>query len=182
MKFKKKLWISLILFILFGTVFSGWIFHQNTTREHLVFDNTTQLVTTERPEDNIRIEDVILPDSFQNQQSILFKTTHTRAEVLLDGEKIYEFGNDTDTLRFMKSPGSCWHIVDLPKNSETLAGQDYSCIFRLLRKFFPSFWRDKRRLYPEDPEQQSLFIGSKLRNLIVRNHLPDFMLFYNEEK
>ena len=80
MKFKKKLWISLILFILFGTVFSGWIFHQNTTREHLVFDNTTQLVTTERSEDNIRIEDVILPDSFQNQQSILFKTTHTRAE------------------------------------------------------------------------------------------------------
>ena len=118
MKFKKKLWISLILFILFGTVFSGWIFHQNTTREHLVFDNTTQLVTTERSEDNIRIEDVILPDSFQNQQSILFKTTHTRAEVLLDGEKIYEFGNDTDTLRFMKSPGSCWHIVDLPKNSD----------------------------------------------------------------
>ena len=58
MKFKKKLWISLILFILFGTVFSGWIFHQNTTREHLVFDNTTQLVTTERSEDNIRIEDV----------------------------------------------------------------------------------------------------------------------------
>lgn len=115
MKFKKKLWISLILFILFGTVFSGWIFHQNTTREYLVFDNTTQLVTTERFEDNIRIEDVILPDSFQNQQSILFRTTHTRAEVLLDGEKIYEFGNDTDTLRFMKSPGSCWHIVDLPK-------------------------------------------------------------------
>ena len=66
MKFKKKLWISLILFILFGTVFSGWIFHQNTTREYLVFDNTTQLVTTERFEDNIRIEDVILPDSFQN--------------------------------------------------------------------------------------------------------------------
>ena len=118
MKFKKKLWISLILFILFGTVFSGWIFHQNTTREYLVFDNTTQLETTERSEDNIRIEDVILPDSFQNQQSILFKTTHTRAEVLLDGEKIYEFGNDTDTLRFMKSPGSCWHIVDLPKNSD----------------------------------------------------------------
>ena len=50
MKFKKKLWISLILFILFGTVFSGWIFHQNTTREYLVFDNTTQLVTTERSE------------------------------------------------------------------------------------------------------------------------------------
>ena len=64
MKFKKKLWISLILFILFGTVFSSWIFHQNTTREYLVFDNTTQLVTTERSEDNIRIEDVILPDSF----------------------------------------------------------------------------------------------------------------------
>ena len=75
-------------------------------------------MTTERSEDNIRIEDVILPDSFQNQQSILFKTTHTRAEVLLDGEKIYEFGNDTDTLRFMKSPGPCWHIVDLPKNSD----------------------------------------------------------------
>ena len=70
MKFKKKLWISLILFILFGTVFSGWIFHQNTTREYLVFDNTTQLVTTERSEDNIRIEDVILPDPFCSRQPI----------------------------------------------------------------------------------------------------------------
>lgn len=140
-------------------------------------------MTTERPEDNIRIEDVILPDSFQNQQSILFKTTHTRAEVLLDGEKIYEFGNDTDTLRFMKSPGSCWHIVDLPKNSDgkhlqvriiPVYSDYYGNSFHLLE--------GQRRLYPEDPEQQSLFIGSKLRNLIVRNHLPDFMLFYNEEK
>lgn len=140
-------------------------------------------MTTERSEDNIRIEDVILPDSFQNQQSILFKTTHTRAEVLLDGEKIYEFGNDTDTLRFMKSPGPLLAYCRSSKNSDgkhlqvriiPVYSDYYGNSFHLLR--------DKRRLYPEDPEQQSLFIGSRLRNLIVRNHLPDFMLFYNEEK
>ena len=80
MKFKKKLWISLILFILFGTVFSGWIFHQNTTREYLVFDNTTQLVTTERSEDNIRIEDVILPDSFSGAVLPENNNQHKRSE------------------------------------------------------------------------------------------------------
>ena len=133
----------------------------------LVFDNTTQLVTTERSEDNIRIEDVILPDSFQNQQSILFKTTHTRAEVLLDGEKIYEFGNDTDTLRFMKSPGPCWHIVDLPKTvmENTCRSGLFLYIQTTTEILSIFFGGTKRRLYPEDPEQQSLFIGSKLRIL-----------------
>ena len=50
-------------------------------------------------------------------RSILFKTTHTIAEVWLDGEKIYEYGNEEDAPSFKKSPGSCWHIVNIPEDS-----------------------------------------------------------------
>lgn len=83
-------------------------------------------------------------DSFQNQQSILFKTTHTRAEVLLDGEKIYEFGNDTDTLRFMKSPGSCWHIVDLQKTvMENTCRSGLFLYIQTTTEILSIFWRDK---------------------------------------
>ena len=35
----------------------------------------------------------------------------------LDGEKIYEYGNEEDAPSFMKSPGSCWHIVNIPEDS-----------------------------------------------------------------
>lgn len=31
--------------------------------------------------------------------------------------KIYEYGNEEDAPSFMKSPGSCWHIVNIPEDS-----------------------------------------------------------------
>ncbi|MDY2753689.1 MAG: diguanylate cyclase, partial [Blautia obeum] len=38
-------------------------------------------------------------------------------EILLDGKEIYQYGREKDAPAFMKSPGSCWHIVDIPENS-----------------------------------------------------------------
>ena len=32
-------------------------------------------------------------------------------------KKIYEYGNEADAPGFMKTPGSCWHIVDIPGDS-----------------------------------------------------------------
>ena len=65
----------------------------------------------------IKSENIALPEDFDDPRSILFKTTHTIAEVWLDGEKIYEYGNEEDAPSFMKSPGSCWHIVNIPEDS-----------------------------------------------------------------
>ena len=117
MKIEKKLWITLFVFGLFAICFSGWIFSQSTTREKLFWDNTIQCETKELSEGEIKSENIALPEDFDIPRSILFKTTHTIAEVWLDGEKIYEYGNEPDAPGFMKTPGSCWHIVDIPGDS-----------------------------------------------------------------
>ena len=117
MKIEKRLWITMFVFGLFAICFSGWIFSQSTTREKLFWDNTIQCETKELEEGEIKSENIALPEDFDIPRSILFKTTHTIAEVWLDGEKIYEYGNEADVPDFMKSPGSCWHIVDIPGDS-----------------------------------------------------------------
>ncbi len=84
----------------------------------------------ELKEGEIKAENIALPKDFDVPKSILFKTTHTIAEVWLDGEKIYEYGNEADAPGFMKTPGSCWHIVDIPGDSsgKKPGGQNYSGI------------------------------------------------------
>ena len=118
MKIEKKIWLSLIASVLFAVIFSIWIFRQDTVRNELPFDNTTSLKTTSFKTDGAKTESVILSDEFHTQKAILFQTTHTNAEVWLDGKLIYQYGNETHTPKFMKSPGSCWHIVDIPANSD----------------------------------------------------------------
>ena len=119
MKIEKKIWLSLIASVLFAVIFSIWIFRQDTVRNELPFDNTTSLKTTSFKTDGAKTESVILSDEFHTQKAILFQTTHTNAEVWLDGKLIYQYGNEKHTPKFMKSPGSCWHIVDIPANSDT---------------------------------------------------------------
>ena len=117
MKIQKRLWITLVTFGLFAIVFSTWIYNQSTSREKLAFDGTVTFEATQEVEGEIKTENMVLPEEFNGQRSLLFKTTHTAVEVLLDGEEIYQYGRDENTPKFLKSPGSCWHIVDLPENS-----------------------------------------------------------------
>ena len=103
MKIEKKIWLSLIASVLFAVIFSIWIFRQDTVRNELPFDNTTSLKTTSFKTDGAKTESVILSDEFHTQKAILFQTTHTNAEVWLDGKLIYQYGNEKHTPKFMKS-------------------------------------------------------------------------------
>lgn len=97
----------------------------------MFWDNTIRCETKELKEGEIKSENIALPEDFDVPKSILFKTTHTIAEVWLDGEKIYEYGNEADAPGFMKTPGSCWHIVDIPGDS---SGKTWrSELFRYMR-------------------------------------------------
>ena len=98
MKIEKKLWITLFVFGLFAICFSRWIFSQSTVRENLFWDNTIKCETKELTDGKIKSENIALPKDFNIPKSILFKTTHTIAEVWLDGEKIYEYGNEKDEI------------------------------------------------------------------------------------
>ena len=60
---------------------------QSTAREKLFWDNTIRCETKELKEGEIKSENIALPEDFDVPKSILFKTTHTIAEVWLDGEK-----------------------------------------------------------------------------------------------
>ena len=117
MKIEKKLWITLVTFGLFAVIFSGWIYNKSNIHETLPFDNTTVLNTTSQTDNGVKTESIVLPDAFRSQKALLFKTTHTIAEVRLDGKVIYQYGNEKNAPKFMKSPGSGWHIVDIPANS-----------------------------------------------------------------
>ena len=117
MKIEKKLWISLIAFSLFAVFFSSWIFHQNTLLEYLPFDNTVTLDTIPSSEGEIKTENIILPNEFNTPKALLFRTGHTKVEIWLNGKEIYQYGDEKTAPKFMKSPGSCWHIVDIPEHS-----------------------------------------------------------------
>ena len=117
MKTQNGLWITLIAFGLFAIIFCRWIYVKDTVRETQSFNETVHLETLQSFESEIKTERIVLPGAFKNQRAILFRTTHTCGEILLDGKEIYQYGREKDAPAFMKSPGSCWHIVDIPENS-----------------------------------------------------------------
>ena len=164
MKIEKKLWITLFAFGIFAICFSGWIFRQSTAREKLFWDNTIRCETKELKEGEIKSENIALPEDFDVPKSILFKTTHTIAEVWLDGEKIYEYGNEADAPGFMKTPGSCWHIVDIPGDS---SGKNLEVT---------------RRLYSENLNGQSWNSGDQLWNPVCRCYLHTSLLWRSAKK
>ena len=63
-----------------------------------------------------RVLTITLPEAFDQAQSILFKTTHTRVEVSVERDTVYRFGYEGNP-SFLRSPGAIWHVVDLPEGS-----------------------------------------------------------------
>lgn len=58
-----------------------------------------------------------LSEDFLTGQHILFKSTHTKVEVSVGDEVVYRYGWETDAPSFLKSPGTMWHIVEVPAGS-----------------------------------------------------------------
>ena len=72
MKIQKRLWITLVTFGLFAIVFSTWIYNQSTSREKLAFDGTVTFEATQEVEGEIKTENMVLPEEFNGQRSLLF--------------------------------------------------------------------------------------------------------------
>lgn len=66
---------------------------------------------------DLQIYEILLPNTFDEKQTILFKTTHTRVVVKISGEEIYRYGYDESKPSFLKSPGTYWHLTDIPEQS-----------------------------------------------------------------
>ena len=174
MKTQKRLWITLIAFGLFAIIFCRWVYVKDTARENLSFNETVHLETSQAFENEIKTERMILPDEFRDQQSLLFKTTHTRVEIFLAGKEIYQYGEDKNAPEFMKSPGSCWHIVDIPKNS---SGKTLE--LRILPTY-PGYYGNEIT----NSEGQFWNTSYQLWNFVCRNDQSDlvFILYENKEQ
>ena len=107
MRIEKKLWIALIVFGLFAVGFTGWIFNRSMGGERVAFNNTVRLETEDDTAGEIKTKNLVLPEEFDIPRALLFKTTHTSVQILLDGEEIYQYGHEENAPKFMKTPGSC---------------------------------------------------------------------------
>ncbi len=84
----------------------------------MFWDNTIKCETKELTDGEIKSENIALPEDFDDPRSILFKTTHTIAEVWLDGEKKYTNTETKKIAQLYEVTGKLlWHIVDIPEDS-----------------------------------------------------------------
>lgn len=119
------------------------------------FNNTTKMNGDLKEVGNQSIFTCELPEEFDDGQSVLFKCSHATIEVFLDGDVIYTFGEERPVVG--KTPGTVWHVVDVPDNSagcelvvvrtsvySTYKGPDADfyfgsrgdCILKLVNNFF----------------------------------------------
>ena len=125
----KRLMICFIATAAAAVVFLAWIqMGFAVTGNELPLNDTKFLKSDIKYEEDKQTDRIVLPDDFEMQQTILFKTTHTKVRVLLDDEEIYSYGWEEDTPSFLKSPGTLWHTAEIPGNSggKTLCVELYS--------------------------------------------------------
>lgn len=111
----KKLMFCFYAVALFSAVILGRLFY--TTEKDFDGDAemTTLLDVEPVQEGNLLTWTETLPDTFNKGTSLLFESSQSDVEVLLDDETIYTYGMEERS--WGKSPGSYWHVVDVPAGS-----------------------------------------------------------------
>ena len=82
---------------------------------------------------------LILSEEFNNSKTLLFKTSHLKLKVFIDNEIIYSFGYEENSIPFLKSPGTSWHVISLPALSgSSLLVMDFQTPYDNFSGFVPS--------------------------------------------
>ncbi len=111
----KKLMLCFYAVLLFLAVILGRLFYTTGKDFDGDAEATTLLDIEPVQEENILTWTETLPDAFEEGLSLLFESSQSDVEVLLDGERIYTYGMEERS--WGKSPGSYWHVVDIPEGS-----------------------------------------------------------------
>ncbi len=111
----KKLMLCFYVVVFLAAVVLGRLFY--TTDKDFDGDANTTTVLNVEPvqEGNVLTWTETLPDTFEKGMSLLFESSQSDVEVLLDDVVIYTYGLEERS--WGKSPGSYWHVVDLPAGS-----------------------------------------------------------------
>lgn len=116
MNLGKKLLACFGAACLAAVLFLCWLYQAAPAGEDLRSSGTTALKTELQQEGETQTRTAVLGAEFAYPKSILFKSTHASVEVEVDGQVVYRFGEEEPIAG--KSPGTYWHVVDLPAGSE----------------------------------------------------------------
>ena len=108
----KKLMLCFYAVVLFLVVILGRLFWVTGKDFDEDLETTVQLQTEPVQEKNTLTWTTSLSDVFDRGLSLLFESSQSDVEVLLDNETIYTYGMEERS--WGKSPGSYWHVVDIP--------------------------------------------------------------------
>ena len=132
MSLERRLLTAFLVAVAAGLLILTWMFLRADAFSVLSVHNTTMLERTVSYEDGVQIQTASLPED--PPASVMFKTTHTRVEVYAGRDLIYRHGWEADAPKFMKSPGTLWHIVTLPEGH---GGDDlHLCLYPVYGSFY----------------------------------------------
>lgn len=159
MKTGRRLTICFGIIAAATVLFLCWLFFGfSISQNKFPMSETTLLSLSKEEEADVRMQSTILQEDFEEAQTLLFKTTHTKVEIQLDGETVYRYGWEEDAPAFLRSPGTLWHMVKLPDGSsqkelqirlynvydgyfgneiEVWYGAGSACVLRLITSFLP---------------------------------------------
>lgn len=110
----KKLMCIFLAALAAAGIFCAWLGAEQKNGA-LSLDTAQILAADIQTEGKTQTRAAVLPEAFAESRSLLFKSTHEKVEVLLDGETVYTYGMEKPF--FGRSPGTYWHVVDLPADS-----------------------------------------------------------------
>lgn len=161
MKTGRRLIISYGVIAAATVLFLCWLFFGfSVSRSSFPINETKLLSVRSVEEDDVLVQSITLQNDFEETQTLLFKTTHTKVEVQLGDEIVYRYGWEEDAPAFLKSPGTLWHMVKLPDESsqselqirlynvydgyfgnkiEIRYGSDSACVLFMITNFLPIF-------------------------------------------
>ena len=136
------------------------------------------LAVSEKNAGDRYVYEAYLPNAFDKKQTILFKTTHTRVSVKISGMEIYRYGFDESSPSFLKSPGTYWHLVQIPKHlyfsgvSHDRRGNKIHPAYRCYSAV-DQLWKP-RGLYSESDFADVSDHHDRCHHSLYRHSLPDF--------
>ena len=156
MKIERRLVIGFLGAAGLALAFLCCVFLRSGETAQLNFQEAVRLELSGREADGVEVLTAELPGDWSGQ-AVMFKTTHVRVEILKEGRVLYRWGWEETAPDFLSSPGTRWHVVDLPEDAggtlelwlypaypgfygsttELFFGTREGCILELLERILP---------------------------------------------
>lgn len=116
MSIEKKTMICYVFVLSACILFIVWLSAGHAHYSDNLSDSYTTKLPVEYQEEGARqVFNGALPETFEDSQSLLFRSTHAKVNVMIDGITVYTFGTEKPAVG--KTPGTYWHVVSIPAES-----------------------------------------------------------------